>query len=279
MRFFSEKGFTLIELVAVTAIISFLAYSAVPYGESLYEKQNEDITIISLQKIRNALDNYYKDNGHYPIIPTFTPSTPPEERFNALQTLERELAGKEVKGYPDDIYAAQNTQRVYLVEIPPNPFTNKKEDWEIRDSYLPAWHPVNEAMNPVVDSSGYGFGSLGSTGTFSGTVDVTDGTYSAAKNLANQLNYPVLIKRTAYALDEPVRAVNDTDLTNKLNTLKAEGKITNLAYIEGLSFMATGTFYNVENAQKTRDIYDIRFPSYFNRMLKTGTNDKDLSEF
>ncbi|MCK9224308.1 MAG: type II secretion system GspH family protein [Candidatus Muirbacterium halophilum] len=279
MKLISKKGFTLIELVAVTAIISFLAYSAVPYGESIYEKQNEDITIISLQKIRNALDNYYKDNGHYPIIPTFTPSTPPQERFNALQTLERELAGKEVKGYPDDIYEAENTQRIYLVEIPPNPFTNKKEDWEIRDSYLPAWHPINEAMNPIVDSVGYGHGSLGSTGTFSGSVDVTDPAYAPAKNLANQLGYPVLVKRTAYSLDEPVKAMNDVDLTNKLNTLKSEGKITNLAYIEGLAFRATGTFYNVENSQKTRDIFDIRFPSYINRMLKTGTNDKDLSEF
>ena len=279
MKLISKKGFTLIELVAVTAIISFLAYSAVPYGESIYEKQNEDITIISLQKIRNALDNYYKDNGHYPIIPTFTPSKPPQERFNALQTLERELAGKEVKGYPDDIYEAENTQRIYLVEIPPNPFTNKKEDWEIRDSYLPAWHPINEAMNPIVDSVGYGHGSLGSTGTFSGSVDVTDPAYAPAKNLANQLGYPVLVKRTAYSLDEPVKAMNDVDLTNKLNTLKSEGKITNLAYIEGLAFRATGTFYNVENSQKTRDIFDIRFPSYINRMLKTGTNDKDLSEF
>lgn len=279
MKIFFRKGFTLIELVAVTAIISFLAYAAVPYGESLYEKQGEDVTVISLQKMRNALDNYYRDNGHYPIIPTFTPSTPPEERFNALQTLERELAGLEVKGYPDDPYISQNTQRVYLTEIPVNPFTNKKEDWEIRDSYLPAWHPINEAMNPVVDASGYGYGASGSTGTYSETVNVASAPYTAARNFANSLNYPVRLKKTAYAVEPPLMASNDVDLDNKIDQMKADGLITNLVYIEAVTSKATGTYYNVENAQKTRDIYDIRFPSYLNKTMKTGTDDKDLSEF
>jgi hypothetical protein len=42
---------------------------------------------------------------------------------------------------------------------------------------------------------------------------------------------------------------------------------------------ATGTFYNADNLQKTRDIFDIRFPSYLHKTVVKGGHERNLSEF
>ncbi|MGM0607267.1 MAG: type II secretion system protein [Candidatus Muiribacteriota bacterium] len=168
----NKKAFTLVELIAVTAIISFLSYVSVPFGESVYENAREEQVQVSLERMRNALDNYYRDHGYYPQIPTFTPG---EDGVTALQVLERELAGKEIDDYgphTDPTYYEQ-VQKVYLSEIPPNPFTGKKEDWEIRDSYIPSWRSANQAMQPATGTA-WGDDISAETGTFaSGDIQAT----------------------------------------------------------------------------------------------------------
>jgi prepilin-type N-terminal cleavage/methylation domain-containing protein len=62
-----EKGFTLIELMIVVAIIAILAAIAIPQFANLVTKSHEGQTKGNLGTIRSALSVYYGDNeGWYP---------------------------------------------------------------------------------------------------------------------------------------------------------------------------------------------------------------------
>lgn len=62
-----EKGFTLIELMIVVAIIGILAAIAIPRFADLIKKAKEGGTKGNLGAIRSALSVYYSDNeGKYP---------------------------------------------------------------------------------------------------------------------------------------------------------------------------------------------------------------------
>jgi prepilin-type N-terminal cleavage/methylation domain-containing protein len=63
----SRKGFTLIELMIVVAIIGILAAIAIPKFASLIRKSNEGASKGNLGSIRGALSIYYGDlEGQYP---------------------------------------------------------------------------------------------------------------------------------------------------------------------------------------------------------------------
>ena len=62
-----KKGFTLIELMIVVAIIGILAAVAVPKFADLINKSKEGATKGALSSLRGALQVYYSDNeGWYP---------------------------------------------------------------------------------------------------------------------------------------------------------------------------------------------------------------------
>jgi len=63
-----KKGFTLIELMIVVAIIGILAAIAIPQFANLVAKSQEGRTKANLGTIRSALSIYYGDlEGWYPI--------------------------------------------------------------------------------------------------------------------------------------------------------------------------------------------------------------------
>src|SRR5438105_2253414 len=65
-----RRGFTLIELMIVVAIIGILAAIAIPKFASLLRKSNEGSTKGNLASLRSALSVYYGDmEGQYPADP------------------------------------------------------------------------------------------------------------------------------------------------------------------------------------------------------------------
>ena len=61
-----KKGFTLLELMIVIAIISILATLAQPMFKTAVLKSKEAALKEDLFNLRNVLDQYYADNGKYP---------------------------------------------------------------------------------------------------------------------------------------------------------------------------------------------------------------------
>lgn len=90
-----EGGFTLLELIVVVAIIGILASMAMPSLRPAPHKAKEAVLKTNLMTIRQSLDQYYSDKGHYP--PT-------------LETLVEEG---------------------YLRRVPMDPFTKSRDSWEL----------------------------------------------------------------------------------------------------------------------------------------------------
>ncbi len=61
-----QTGFTLIELMVVMAIIATLMTIALPRYFNSLEASKETTLRQSLSSMREALDHYYGDTGHYP---------------------------------------------------------------------------------------------------------------------------------------------------------------------------------------------------------------------
>ena len=95
IRAYFVKGFTLIELMVVMTIIALLLSLAVPrYFHSL-DKAREATLHQDLATMRDAIDKYHGDNGHYP---------------GSLEEL---------------------VSRKYLRAIPPDPITDDASTWVV----------------------------------------------------------------------------------------------------------------------------------------------------
>lgn len=92
-----SRGFTLLELMIVLSIMGILITIAQPSLTQSIVRAREAVLREDLYQIRDALDQYYADNGKYPSLLT-------------------DLVGQSDKALS------------YLREIPKDPFT-KADDW------------------------------------------------------------------------------------------------------------------------------------------------------
>jgi general secretion pathway protein G len=92
-----SRGFTLIELMIVMAIMGILITIAAPNLKQSIVRAREAVLREDLFQMREAIDQYYADNGKYPA---------------ALS----------------DLINMQEKAKSYLRAIPKDPFTNA-EDW------------------------------------------------------------------------------------------------------------------------------------------------------
>ena len=94
---FSDKGFTLLELMIVMAIMGILITIAQPNLKQSIVRAREAVLREDLYQIRDALDQYYADNGKYP-------------------------------GQLADLVNESEKTKSYLRDIPKDPFTGSA-DW------------------------------------------------------------------------------------------------------------------------------------------------------
>jgi len=94
-----QNGFTLIELLVVMAIIATLMTIAVPRYFSSLENSRETALRQSLSVMREALDHYYGDTGHYP------------------ESLEDMVTQRYLRSLPEDPVTGRND--MWVVVAPP----------------------------------------------------------------------------------------------------------------------------------------------------------------
>ncbi|KQY90344.1 MULTISPECIES: type II secretion system protein [Roseateles] len=87
------RGFTLIELIVVMAIVALLASIAAPRYFNSLQKSKETALLASLATMRDAIDQYAADKGRYP---------------ESLQEL---------------------AEARYIREVPEDPLTTSRESW------------------------------------------------------------------------------------------------------------------------------------------------------
>lgn len=120
------KGFTLVELLIVVAIVGLLASIAAPLAEVSYQRGKEQELRHALRELRGAIDAYKRavDEGKVEKSAD-TSGFPP-----SLQTL--------VEGVPDKTRPDKSTI-YFLRRVPKDPITG--EDWGLRSYASPANDP------------------------------------------------------------------------------------------------------------------------------------------
>ncbi len=107
----SERGFTLVELVVVMALIGLLLSLAVPnYLESL-DRGREQVLVHNQAQLRKAIDQFFADRGTYP------------DRLDDL------------------------VEQRYLRSLPANPFSGQA-DWELVSPPAGAKGQVYDVLPP-----------------------------------------------------------------------------------------------------------------------------------
>lgn len=151
----AAAGFSLVELLAVLAILGTLAAAVLPLGETLLAAQRERELRHALWEIRTALDAYRQ----------------------TAQALGRTSGGPGASGYPPDLQAlvdglpdprpqAQGQRIVFLRSIPRDPFADPalppQATWRLRSYASPADRPEPGADVFDVKSSSQALGLDGS---------------------------------------------------------------------------------------------------------------------
>lgn len=123
MRGMRERGLTLVELVATSAIVLVIAGIAIPLAHTTVKRQKELELRKTLREIRTAIDRFQADTERIPGI---------KQQLNTVND----------GGWPEelewlyegfDVGDAAGTKVKYLRRLPRDPMTGKAE-WRTRSS-------------------------------------------------------------------------------------------------------------------------------------------------
>jgi general secretion pathway protein G len=120
-----KKGFTLVEMIVTLAILSILAWSALPLTKIAVQREREVELRRSLRIIREAIDAYKKLSDEKKIeIKEDTEGYPP--------TLEVLVKGVEIQGQEQAAGKSKSKKIVrFLRRLPRDPMTDSM-DWGLR---------------------------------------------------------------------------------------------------------------------------------------------------
>lgn len=128
-----SRGFTMIELLVVMAVLGVLAAAIMPLGETLVTAQRERDLRAALREIRGALDDYKRAMDRSPTASMADTSGYPP----SLKAL--------VEGVPDTRVQAKGKTLYFLRAIPRDPFADPKlaaeQTWRLRSYASPADRP------------------------------------------------------------------------------------------------------------------------------------------
>ncbi|QQR74311.1 MAG: type II secretion system protein [Holophagales bacterium] len=130
----ARRGFTLLELIIVVAIIGILASIAMPALKDMPRRASESVLKTNLRTLREVIDQYYGDKGHYP------------ETLEAL------------------------VEERYLRAVPIDPITKSADTWqlvyeELDPESAPAETDVPEGGGPGIIDVKSGSAALSLSGT------------------------------------------------------------------------------------------------------------------
>ena len=118
------RGVTLVELVAVSAILLVMASVTLPVANTMVKRQKELELRRSLRQIREAIDRFQFDAQRFPGI-----------RTNYLSVSNEEGYPEELKWLYEGVDTGQGAKEVikYLRRLPVDPLTGD-EEWGTRSS-------------------------------------------------------------------------------------------------------------------------------------------------
>ena len=112
MRKLNNKGFTLVELLVVVAIIALLSTFAIVALGSARAKTRDTKRIATVREMSNALEMYFNENDSYPIAPDVNGIILGEEPAKVLCA--------EPEGFFSDVSECNN-KNVYMTVVPTAP--------------------------------------------------------------------------------------------------------------------------------------------------------------